>query len=81
MFMEAYTKIKSYQKFINNPKYSKYYNGPNILVVGKMENGTSGMPIKGFVRLKAKMYTFITEGNHEPRKAKSINKMLLLMMN
>ena len=46
-----------------------------------MENGTSGMPIKGFVRLKSKMYTFITEGNHEPRKAKSINKMLLLMMN
>ena len=26
------------------------------------------MPIKGFVGLKFKMYTFITKGNHESKK-------------
>ena len=30
------------------------------------------MPIKGFVGLKSKMYTFITEDNHESKKAKGI---------
>ena len=29
---------------------------------------------KGFVRLKSKMYTFITEDSHESKKAKHINK-------
>ena len=32
------------------------------------------MPIKGFGGLKTKMYTFITEYNHESKKAKGINK-------
>ena len=32
------------------------------------------MPIKGFVGLKSKMYTFLAEDNHESKKAESINK-------
>ena len=32
------------------------------------------MVMKGFVGLKSNMYTFITEGNHEFKKAKGINK-------
>ena len=32
------------------------------------------MLIKGFVGLKSKMYTFITENNHESTKVKGINK-------
>ena len=30
--------------------------------------------MKGFVGLKSKMYTFITENNHESKKARGINK-------
>ena len=30
-----------------------------------MRDERYGMPIKGFVRLKSKLYTFITEDNHE----------------
>ena len=30
--------------------------------------------MKGFLGLKSKMYTFITECNHESEKAKAINK-------
>ena len=44
------------------------------LVVGKMEDDTFGLLIKGFVRLKSKLYTFITEDNDKSKKAKGINK-------
>ena len=53
---------------------SKYYNNTNDLFVGKMKNETWGVPIKGFVGLKSKIYAFITEENYESKKAKSINK-------
>ena len=38
----------------------------NSLVLGKMKNETCGVPVK--------VYTFITEGHHESKKAKDINK-------
>ena len=37
---------------------------------------TCGVPIIGFVGLKFKMYTFITEGNHESKKAKEIKPQM-----
>ena len=39
-----------------------------------MKDETSGLPIKGFIGLKSKLYTFITEENHETKKSKAINK-------
>ena len=42
-----------------------------------MKDETYGVPIKGFVELKAKMYTFITEDNNESKKAKGINKKVV----
>ena len=47
------------------------------IVVSKTKDETSGVPIKGFVGLKSKMYTFITEDNHESKKAKGINKYVV----
>ena len=49
----------------------------NNLVVRKMKDDTCGVSIKGFVELKSKMYTFITDKNHESKKAKDINKNVL----
>ena len=43
--------------FSNYQKGSKYYSGANSLVVSKMKDKTSGLPIKDFVGLKSKMYT------------------------
>ena len=34
------------------------------IVVTKRKYKTCGVPIKGFVELKSKMYTFITKDNH-----------------
>ena len=38
-----------------------------------MKDETCDVPIKAFVGLKSKMYTFVTEENHESKKVKGIN--------
>ena len=81
MFMKTSAKIKSYLTLVcsNYSKYSKYYNNANNLVVGKMKGETCCVLIKRFVGLKSKMYTFITEDNHESEISKALVKMMLTM--
>ena len=38
-----------------------------------MKDETCGVPMKGLIGLKSKMYTFITEENDESKNVKSIN--------
>ena len=47
-----------------------------------MENKTAGVIIKGFVRLKPKMYSFFVDdsSNHQ-KKAKSVNKIVVAKIN
>ena len=58
MFMKTSTSLIC---FSNYPKNSKYYNNLNNLVIDKIKDETCGVPIKGFVALKSKMYTFTAE--------------------
>ena len=44
--------------FSNYSAKSKYYDDSNKLVASKMKDETAGVAIKGFVRLKPKMYFF-----------------------
>ena len=69
-------KNKKLFNFSNYPKDSKYYNGVNNIVIGKMEHETCGVPIKVFVGLKSKMY-FITDANHESKNVNNINKNIV----
>ena len=73
VYVDLY-KDKELLDFNNYTKDSTYYHGAYNLVVGKMKDETSGMPIKGLAVLKSIMFTFITEDNHESKKAKAINK-------
>ena len=50
--------------FGNYPEDSKFYDNANNLVVGKIKDETAGVPIKVFVGLRSKMYTFIKKDNH-----------------
>ena len=47
-----------------------------------MENKTAGVIIKGFVRLKPKMYSFFVDdsSNHQ-KKTKSVNKIVIAKIN
>ena len=71
---EDLLKIKDLFDFSNYPKDLKYYTNVDNLVVSKMKDKTCVMPIKGFMRLKSKRNTFITESHYEFKKVKGINK-------
>ena len=77
MLMKPSIKIKKLFDFSNYWKDWIFYNNSNNLVVGKMRDETCGVAIKGFVGLKSKMYTLITEEKHESKKAKDINKNVI----
>ena len=72
--MEHFYKGKELFDFSICQKESNYYNTTDNLIVGKMRDKTCGVPIKVFVRLKAKIYTYITDTNHECKKLKGIDK-------
>lgn len=49
----------------------------NKKVLGKFKDETGGVPIKEFVGLRAKCYSFVTAENHTEQKAKGVNKKAL----
>ena len=55
---EELYKDKELFDFSNYPNDSKCYNDVNNLVIGKIKDEPCGVLIKGFVKLKFKMYTF-----------------------
>ena len=58
---EDFYRDKKLFGFSNQQKFSKCCKNVNSLVAGKSGDETCGKPIKGFVGLKSKMYTFITK--------------------
>ena len=65
---EDFLKDKELFDFCNCPQDSKYCNNAKFSVAGKIKDETCGVPIKAFLALKSKMYTFITEDNHESKR-------------
>ena len=57
---------------------SKYYDNSNKLVVGKMKDETTGVAIEEFVGLKPKMYLYLVGDNTEHKKAKGVNKNIVV---
>ena len=70
-------KDKELFDFSNYPDDLKYYSNANDLVEGNMKDELCSVSIKGFAGLKSKIYDFITEDNHESKKAKGINKIVV----
>ena len=70
---EDFYKDKELFDFSKYSKDLKYYDKTYNLVFGKMKDETCGVPIKCFVGSKVDMYTYITEGEHEWKKAKGID--------
>ena len=59
------------------PSTSKYYFADNKKVIGKMKDETSGNPIREFIGLRSKMYSYVTEDIHENKQAKEISKTVV----
>ena len=56
---------------------SKNYDDSNELLIGKMNDETSGVVIEEFVGLKPNTYSFLIGGSSDNKKAKWLIEMLL----
>ena len=68
---EDFSSNKEMFDFRNYSTNSKYYDGSNKLVIGKMKDKTTGAAIEEFVRLRPKMYSILVDENGEYKKAKT----------
>lgn len=59
--------------FSSYPKQHPLYDATNKKVIGKMKDETESVPVKEFVGLRSKMYSFI-HGDMEKRSAKGVSK-------
>ena len=75
---EDFSKDKKMFEFINYSTKSKFYDDCNTLVVGKMKDKTTSVSIKEFVGLKPKMYSFLVNDSSDHKKAKSVNKNVVV---
>ena len=55
-----FCKDKELFGFSNYQKKWEYYDNLNSFIVGKIKDETCGVPTRGFIGLKYKMYTFTT---------------------
>ena len=78
---EDFSNDKEMFNFSNSSTKSKYYDNSNKLVVDKMEYTTRGVAIKEFFRLKRKMYSLLVDANSKHKKAKDVNKNVVLIKN
>ena len=53
------------------------YENSNKLVVDKMKDETAGVPIKEFVGLKPKMYSYLVNGKSKHKKAKGVSRNVI----
>ena len=67
--------------FSNYSAKSKYYDGSNKLVVGKIKDETGGVAIKKFVGLKQNMNSFLVDDSSEDKKAKGVIKNVVATIN
>lgn len=63
--------------FSNYLEKLKYYDGTKSLAVYKIKYEAHDVPIKPFIRLKAKHFSCLTEDDHEFRRRKRINKNVI----
>ena len=59
--------------FSKYPKDSKFFDGANKKVIGKMKDESEGKTIGEFVGLKSKMYSILSDDSKESNTAKGVN--------
>lgn len=65
--------VENKEHFDLSDMVEKFRDDGNKKVVGKFKDETCGVPIKEFVALKPKVYSFLCDG-HSSKKAKGVNK-------
>ena len=70
---------KDKDRFDNSdyPESSPYFDKTNKKVIGKFKDEAAGMPIKEFIGLRSKMYSYSKEDNKVVKTAKGIKKNII----
>ena len=77
----------AYQDFFNDkdkfdnsdyPASSPYFDKTNKKVIGKFKDEAAGVPIREFIGLRSKMYSYMKDDQKEARTAKGIKKIIIL---
>jgi len=63
--------------FSDYPEDSSFFNKTNKKVIGKFKDEACGNPIKEFVGLRSKMYSYVKDNEKEARTAKGIKKVVI----
>ena len=74
---EDFDNDKEMFDFSNYSSNSNYHNSSK-LAFAKMKKETAGVAIKGFVRLTPKMCSYLVDHNNKHKKAKGINKNIVM---
>ena len=74
---EDFSSNKELFDFSNFSTKSKYYDGSNKLVIGKIKGETDDVAIEQFDRLKLKLYSFLVDDNSKHKKAKCVNRKVV----
>ena len=77
---DAYRDFWNNKNKFDNSDYnesSPYYFNTNKKVIGKFKDEAAGIPIREFVGLRSKMYSYIKDNQKEERTAKGIKKNII----
>ena len=73
-FYEDFSNDKEMFDVSNYSTKSRKYDNSNKLAIDKMKDETAGVAIEEFVRLKAKMYSYLVDDNSNHKKIKPANR-------
>ena len=74
---EDFSSNKEMFDFSNFSTKSKYYDGSNKLVIGKIKDETDDVAIEQFDGLKLKLYSLLVDDNSKHKKAKCVNRKVV----
>ena len=59
------------------PKDSLYFSVENEKVIGKFKDEAAGMPIREFIGLRSKMYSYVKDNGKNEKTAKGVRKYVI----
>ena len=77
---DIYKELREDKQLFDNsdyPKDSLYFSVENKKVIGKFKDEAAGMPIREFIGLRSKMYSYVKDNGKNEKTAKGVRKYVI----
>ena len=77
---DIYKELREDKQLFDNsdyPKDSLYFSVENKKVIGKFKDEAAGMPIREFIGLRSKMYSYVKDSGKNEKTAKGVRKYVI----